>query len=101
RCGGHFDGSDVLHWANGADGRGVLLAGDTIQVVSDRRYVSFMYSYPNVIPLNAARVAHIASAVEPYAFEKLYGGWWHSIVATDAKNAVMRSAARYINAIAP
>lgn len=99
RCGGHFAGSTVLHWANGANGQGALLAGDTIQIVSDRRYVSFMYSYPNYIPLNAQKVSHIVEAVEPFAFEKIYGGWWHSILAPDAKNAVKRSAERYIKAI--
>lgn len=99
RCGGHFPGSTVLHWANGADGRGVLIAGDTVQVVSDRRYVSFMYSYPNLIPLNATAVTRIVNALEPFAFEKIYGGWWHSIVERDAKNAVTRSAERYINQI--
>jgi hypothetical protein len=99
RCGGHFDGSTVLHWANGAEGQGALLAGDTIQIVSDRRFVTFMYSYPNYIPLNAQKVSHIVEAVEPYAFEKIYGGWWHSIIQSDAKNAVKRSAARYIKAI--
>lgn len=99
RCGGHFAGSTVLHWANGADKRGVLLAGDTVQVVSDRRYVSFMYSYPNIIPLNARTVQHIVDSIEPYAFDRIYGGWWHSIVASDAKNAVERSAERYIKFI--
>jgi hypothetical protein len=99
RCGGHFAGSDVLHWSGGAEGRGVLIAGDTVQVASDRRYVSFMYSYPNMIPLNAAQVSRIANALEPFAFEKLYGGWWHSLVASDAKNVVLRSATRYIGAI--
>lgn len=49
RCGGHFDGAAVLHWPAGAGGNSVLLTGDTIQVVSDRRYVSFMRSYPNYI----------------------------------------------------
>src|SRR6266568_4929920 len=38
QCGGHFDGSAVLHWAAGADGRGALLVGDTMAVVSDVRY---------------------------------------------------------------
>lgn len=99
RCGGHFDGSCVLHWANGAEGKGALLAGDTVQIVSDRRYVSFMYSYPNIIPLNAQKVARIVNVLEPFAFEKIYGGWWHSIIPEDAKNAVKRSAARYIKAI--
>lgn len=35
RCGGHFPGSTVLHWPNGAGGRGALLTGDTMQVVPD------------------------------------------------------------------
>ncbi len=99
RCGGHFPGSDALHWQAGADGRGVLLVGDTMQVAQDRRYVSFMYSYPNMIPLNARTVQHIVDAVEPLAFDRIYGGWWDLIVATDAKAAVKRSAERYIKAI--
>ena len=41
----------MLHWAGGARGRGALLAGDIIQVVPDRKHVSFMYSYPNYVPL--------------------------------------------------
>jgi glyoxylase-like metal-dependent hydrolase (beta-lactamase superfamily II) len=30
RMGGHFAGALVLHWAAGADGRGVVLAGDIL-----------------------------------------------------------------------
>ena len=56
QCGGHFDGSAVLHWAAGSDGRGALLVGDTMTVVPDIRYVSFMRSYPNLIPLDDAGV---------------------------------------------
>jgi glyoxylase-like metal-dependent hydrolase (beta-lactamase superfamily II) len=96
RCGGHFPGSSVLHWASGAGGRGALFTGDTINVVADRRYVSFMYSYPNQIPLNAKTVRAIVAAVEPYAFDRIYGSWSGSIVAEDAKAAVKRSAERYI-----
>jgi len=99
RCGGHFPGSTVLHWAQGAEGRGALLTGDTITVVQDRRFVSFMYSYPNIIPLNASAVNRIVQAVEPYPFERIYGGWWDAVVATDAKGSVKRSAERYIRAI--
>src|SRR5579859_3228048 len=43
RCGGHFDGSAVLHCREGAEGRGVLLTADTIDIVADPRYVTFMY----------------------------------------------------------
>jgi glyoxylase-like metal-dependent hydrolase (beta-lactamase superfamily II) len=99
RCGGHFPGGTVLHWAAGAEGRGALLSGDILQVVSDRRYVSFMYSYPDLIPLPASAVRRIVAAVEPFQFDRIYGGWWDRVVATDAKAAVARSAERYIAAI--
>ncbi len=96
RCGGHFSGSSVLHWADGAEGRGALFTGDTIMVVSDLRYVSFMYSYPNYIPLSPAGVRRIAAAVEPFAFDRIYGSWEGRVVASDAKAAIRRSAERYI-----
>ncbi len=99
RCGGHFEGGTVLHWAAGAEGRGVLLSGDIIQVVSDRRYVSFMRSYPNLIPLNRAAIQRIVAAVEPFAFDRIYGAWFDRVVQSDAKAAVQRSAARYLRAI--
>ena len=99
RCGGHFAGSTVLHWAAGAEGRGALLTGDTIYVVSDRRYVTFMYSYPNSIPLAAPAVQRIVQAVEPFAYDRLYSAWAGRVVASDAKAAVIRSAERYIRAI--
>jgi glyoxylase-like metal-dependent hydrolase (beta-lactamase superfamily II) len=96
RCGGHFPGSSVLHWESGAGGRGAIFTGDTITVVSDRRWVTFMYSYPNQIPLNEAAVRRIVDAVEPYSFDRIYGGWPGSIVQSDAKGAIHRSADRYI-----
>ena len=98
-CGGHFAGSCALHWPEGADGAGALLTGDTIQVAADRRWVSFMYSYPNMIPLGAGAIRHIVAAVEPYPFERLYGGWSGSVVGSDAKGAVRRSAERYLGRI--
>lgn len=99
RCGGHFPGSTVLHWASGADGRGALLTGDTIYVVSDRRYASFMLSYPNLIPLSAASVRGIVGAIEPFAFDRVYSAWFERVIRHDAKKAVVRSAERYIRAI--
>lgn len=99
RTGGHFAGAQVLHWAAGAAGRGALLTGDILQVVSDCRWLSFMYSYPNLIPLPAPAVRGIAAAVEPFAFDRIYGAWWDRVVSTDAKAAMRHSAARYIAAI--
>ena len=99
RCGGHFQGGTVLHWPKGAGGRGALLSGDIIQVVPDRRWVSFMYSYPNLIPLHAAAIRRIVNAVEPFAFERVYGAFSDMTVQTDGKAAIRRSAERYVQAI--
>jgi len=99
RCGGHFEGGTVLHWPDGAGGNGVILSGDILQVVQDRRWVSFMYSYPNLIPLPASTVQRIVAAVEAFEFDRIYGAWWGKIVATDAKAAVKRSAERYVQAL--
>jgi hypothetical protein len=96
QCGGHFDGSAVLHWGAGADGRGALLTGDTITVVSDRRFVSFMRSYPNDIPLPAVTVRQIVATVAAYRFDRIYGGWWDRVVDRDGPAAIQRSADRYI-----
>lgn len=99
RGGGHFEGGTVLHWPAGAGGKGALLTGDIVQVVSDRRYVSFMYSYPNLIPLPVHEVQRIVAAVAPYAYDRIYGAWWDRVVQEEAKTAVSRSADRYIKAI--
>ena len=99
RLGGHFAGGTVLHWQQGADGKGALLSGDIIQVVADRQWVSFMYSYPNLIPLPAAEIKRIRDMVAPYPFERLYGAWFERDVTHDAHAVVLHSAERYIRAL--
>jgi hypothetical protein len=98
-CGGHFAGGAVMHWAAGAAGHGALLSGDIVQVIPDRTHVGFMYSYPNLIPLPEPDVARIATALEPFAFEVIYGAWWGRLVRADAKAVVSRSAERYARAL--
>ncbi len=95
RLGGHFAGGQVLHWA----GPRLLLSGDIVMVVPDRAYVSFMYSYPNLIPLPAETVLEIAGKLEPWAFDTIVGAWWGRVVREDAKGAVRRSAERYAAAL--
>ena len=99
RLGGHFPGGQVLRWNAGADGRGALLSGDILQCLPDRRFVSFMWSYPNLVPLPPAAVERMAAALEPYAFERIYGAWWDRVVPEDGKAAVRRSAERYVRAV--
>lgn len=98
-AGGHFPGGTVAHWSAGAEGRGVLLTGDIIHVVADRRYVTFMYSYPNMIPLPASAVRGVVRAVEPFAYDRIYGAWWEKVIAEKAREGVAFSAERYVRAI--
>jgi hypothetical protein len=100
RCGGHFSGSTLLNWRDGAAGSGVLLTGDTIMVVPDRRFMSFMRSFPNLVPLNRQAIEKIVAAVEPYPFDRVYAAWWDRVCDHDGKARLQRSAERYLKAIA-
>lgn len=104
RCGGHFPGASVLHWAADApgntSGRDRLLVGDTIQIAADRGWASFMYSFPNNIPLPAFAVEHIAERLSAWSFDDIYGGWWNQIMIDDSHAKVQRSARRYVAALA-
>jgi len=66
-------------------GQGALLTQDQSQVSPDKRYVSFMYSYPNFIPHDAASVHRIVSRLEPFSFTKLYGAWPNFVGARERK----------------
>jgi hypothetical protein len=93
RCGGHFAGGTVLH----RDGD--VLTGDIVQVIPDRGWVSFMYSFPNYIPLPEAEIRAIEAALAPFAFERIYGAWWGAVIPRDGKAIVQRSAQRYVDAL--
>ena len=99
RAGGHFDGGSLLHWPRGAEGRGVLFCGDVIQVVPDRRWVSFMYSYPNLIPLDAKAVRKVTASVDDFEFDRIHGAFHPRSVMGDGRAAFARSAQRYLRAI--
>jgi hypothetical protein len=98
RCGGHFAGYQVLHWPRGCAGKGVLFAGDQPQVCMDRRWVTFMYSYPNWIPFDAGTVAAITRMLDPLPFDRLYGAFGRNLL-RDAKATIARSRERYLAAI--
>ena len=93
RIGGHFPGSAVAHFV-GADGRGVLLSGDTVACTPDEHWVSFMRSFPNKIPLSAAVVAKLADRVLQLDFDRLYDNFAGQVT-RDAAAWVRRSADRY------
>jgi hypothetical protein len=95
-CGIHFDGGTVLHWAGAEGGAGALLSGDILQVVMDRRWVSFMRSYPNLIPEDPRTIERALRRLEPFPYRRIYGAWWGRNVASDGPGVVSRSARRYL-----
>jgi hypothetical protein len=95
RGGGHFPGGTVLHWTGTADGKGVLMAGDIVNVSPGAQRVSFMWSYPNMMPLPAPEVRRVAARLAPLDYERIYGAFIGQDVAQDGAAIVARSAARY------
>lgn len=96
QCGGHFPGSSVVHWAAGAEGRGVLVTGDTILVTPGEDRLTFVWSAPNRLPLSEPAVQAVVNALAPYRFDRVYGGWWTPVLRADAERVLQRSAERYV-----
>jgi hypothetical protein len=96
---GHFDGYQVLHWKDGASGRGALFTGDQPQVCMDTKWLSFMYSYPNFIPLGAGAVKALMRTLEPWPFDRVYGAFPKRTVWSDAKQRLVASAERYLKSL--
>ncbi len=99
RAGGHFAGSTVLHWADGPRPGGAIFSGDALQVVRDRRHVSFMYSYPNLIPMRTSNVIAMRARLSKYAFEDVFGYSWGLNIIGDGRQAVNASFDRYLAAV--
>ncbi|ARS37811.1 MBL fold metallo-hydrolase [Pontibacter actiniarum] len=92
--GGHFPGSTVLHLPR--HGQGTLLTGDSIYVVRDRKHVSFMYSYPNLVPLPQQAIRLIHERIHPLEFDTIHAAFEGQVIATGAKGAFERSVKRYL-----
>jgi len=92
----HFDGGTVLHWRQGEAGRGALFTGDIVQVAMDRRWTSFLYSYPNFIPERPRLIRRALEILKLYDFERIYAGFWGRAVGVDGPGALQRSADRYL-----
>ncbi|MFC8038071.1 hydrolase [Paenarthrobacter sp. NPDC057355] len=94
QTGGHFPGSAVAHWAAGAQGRGVLLTGDSVFPNPDRRSIAFMRSYPNHLPLSGKVALRIAAQLGELTFDRIYGNF-NNVISTDAGEILRLSAARH------
>jgi hypothetical protein len=101
RTGGHFPGAMVLHRAGDPNAAAperrddLLFSGDIFTVVADPKWVTFMYSYPNRIPLDPETIRRMVDLVAPYPFERIHDAFDNHVVA-DGSGVVRRSADRYI-----
>jgi hypothetical protein len=89
----------MLHWAAGAEGKGVVCAADIATVNLDRKSFTFMRSYPNQIPLSGKSVRAIGAALMPFAFDRVYSHYFERVIHSDAKQILQYSVERYIAAI--
>lgn len=96
--GGHFPGSSALHWQDATQPDGVLLAGDALQVSANRRHVSFMYSYPNAIPMNVSAVERMHRLLAGYRFERVCGFTWKRNILSGGRASVEASFDRFLSA---
>ena len=64
----------------------------------DRKWATFMYSYPNWIPFDEPTVRRITASLEPLEFDRLYGAFGRNIL-NGAKEVIARSELRYLTAI--
>ncbi len=99
RCGGHFEGSTALHWARGPRPGGALFSGDALQVALDRRHVSFMYSYPNLVPMRTGDVIAMRERLAEYGFDDVLGYTWGRDILGGGRRAVDDSFARHLAAV--
>jgi hypothetical protein len=99
RTGGHFPGSTALHWDMGTRGRGALFVGDSPQVATNRRSVSFMYSYPNYVPMKLSDVREMRERLASFGYDDVYGYSWGRNIIGGGRSAVNASFERYIAAV--
>ncbi len=94
--GGHFPGATVLHWNGTHDRTGVVLVGDTLQITPDSTHLSFMWSYPNLLPLGASDVRHIGARLDTLAFDRMYGAFPGQQIRQGGKRVVAQAVKRYL-----
>ena len=95
-AGGHFPGGTVLHWAKGA---GTLLAADVLQVTPGAHRISFMWSYPNMMPLPAAAIRQIEERLRSWRYERIFGAFPGQDILAGGPAIVAHSAQRYMKLI--
>ena len=99
--GGHFPGATVLHQYDPAKNLFSLYTGDIINVEPDMKRVSFMYSYPNHIPLSARDIEIIKERMEGIPFERIFGAWYKRNIMKNGRAIFDASINQYLSIVRP
>jgi hypothetical protein len=65
----------------------------------DRTFLSWMRSYPNLIPLSPKQVYAMGAALAPLEFATIYGHSFDLVIASGGEEILARSIERYANAV--
>lgn len=96
---GHFEGSTALHWRRGPHDKPILLAGDSPHVAQDRRWVAFMRSVPNFMPMATSAVARMQRLLSDFDFDDVYGFSWGRNIIGGGRAAVDASFERFFRQV--
>ncbi|MFJ4172054.1 hypothetical protein ACIPY3_21300 [Paenarthrobacter sp. NPDC089714] len=99
RAGGHFSGGTMLHWAEGAEGKGIVCSADMMYITPDNQYLTFMRSYPTFIPLSPAGAKAVVGTLDGFHYETIYGHFFDMKIESNAEEAVRKSLDRYVAAV--
>ncbi|GAB3959857.1 MBL fold metallo-hydrolase [Spirosoma harenae] len=95
---GHFPGSCVCYLP-GKSTPASLLTGDSIYVARDRKTVTFMYSYPNHIPLSKKAIEQIRDRLKAFEFDRIYGAFEWMTIPENGRAIFETSIQRYLQII--
>ncbi len=71
---GHFPGSTILHTQIPSLGDTIFI-GDSLYLSKDRKHLSAMHSFPNVIPLSNKETLQVFDTISPYSFDSIFGAF--------------------------
>lgn len=94
--GGHFPGSAVLQCSLPAYEK-TLFVGDTLYLSPDKKHLSAMFSYPNIIPLSHQQTLDVFNKVDQISFKTLFGAFAHQNLENNAKHVFQNSFNIYKN----
>lgn len=94
--GGHFPGSAVLQCNLQLYGD-TLFVGDTLYVSPDKKHLSAMFSYPNIIPLSKHQTLDVFNRVSEISFDTLFGAFPHQNIEKNAKKVFKNAFTTYKN----